>query len=200
VPRRNRVDPFGGIVAVSDKGDLMGNRGCLHDDGGEIVRRWKSRIWISCITDYPGAARRPLAAPEQYTVLFFRDEATALAAGHRPCAQCRRAAYNDFLRAWCAAHGGEARATVVDARLHPERTGDAAHVYAGAPLPNGAMIGTAEGEAWLAWEGRWRRWSFAGYDEARREPSAAANRLLTPPSIVAALRAGYRPQVHETAR
>lgn len=189
MPRRNRVDPFGAIRASPERGVLMGNRGILHDDGGEVVRSHVGKAWISCDLSVPGP-KRPLASPGSYTVLFFLDEATALAAGHRPCFSCRRAAAQAFRN--LVAPG--ATAAALDALLHAERRGSSAPEMS-ADLPTGTMVGH-EGEAWLRVIDGWRRWTIAGY--VAGEPPAAAV-VLTPPSIVAALRAGYQPLLHPSA-
>src|SRR3954453_18158595 len=133
MPRQNRVTPFGEIVAVPERGSLMGNRGILHDAAARddpdarIRRRWAGRAWISCLLEFRGR-RDPVMAPGHYTRLFFLDEPTALAAGHRPCAYCRRAAYNAFRDAWAAGNpqhglGPTPRATEIDRVLHAERLG-----------------------------------------------------------------------------
>ncbi|HEX3550596.1 MAG TPA: hypothetical protein VHT53_09475, partial [Candidatus Elarobacter sp.] len=125
MPLRNRVTPFGDIVALPGRGLLMGNRGVLHDDGGTIVRASAVRRWIACRTEFRGR-RRTLLQPRRWTELFFLDEATALAAGHRPCAECQRGRYREFQAAWAAANptlaGGAAPgADRMDAVLHAER-------------------------------------------------------------------------------
>jgi hypothetical protein len=124
MPLQNRVLPDGEIVAASARGLLMGNRGCLHGQGRELgVTRWRSKLWIACVLDWRGRRRDPMT-PGRWTALFFLDEATALAAGHRPCGYCRRADYTDFAEAWRLAAGLAARpsATDMNARLHAERT------------------------------------------------------------------------------
>lgn len=121
-PLQNRVTPFGDIVATSERGLLMGNRGCLHDDHGTIVRQSRTQRWISCEPTWPGT-RRQLRAPGRYTELFFLDEPTALATGHRPCCQCRRAAFVALATAWARASGKVrlSGAAEIDAVLDAER-------------------------------------------------------------------------------
>src|SRR5271166_5030993 len=114
MPLRNRVTPFGEIVALSGRGSLTGNRGILHNDARRVVRQWQVRRWIACILDVPGRRRIPMS-PHTWTELFFLDEAAALAAGHRPCAECRRFDYNRFRFLWVACRGGPARADDIDA-------------------------------------------------------------------------------------
>src|SRR5919204_6549006 len=106
MPRQNRVTPFGEIVATPERGTLMGNRGVLHDGEGRIRRPWQLRRWLVCVLDLKGRKRRVMT-PGRYTELFFLDEATALAAGHRPCAECRRARFLAFCSAWGTANPGD---------------------------------------------------------------------------------------------
>ncbi|MBA2935615.1 hypothetical protein HZF05_16135 [Sphingomonas sp. CGMCC 1.13654] len=195
MPLRNRVDPFGHIHAVPEHGELMGNRGCLHGDARNLLREHGSyKAWISCNL-VRGDRRQTLMAPGLYTQLFFRDEATAMAAGHRPCFECRRTHAKAFVAAWGDAHGvTDPRVPQVDAILHAERLGPRP-AYDGRKLPDGAMIGTADEErSWLAWRGTFRPWSFAGYGPA--ETPSGDLVLLTPPSMAATIEAGYKPAVH----
>src|SRR5215510_7691912 len=125
MPRQNRVTPFGEIVAVPEKGTFMGNRGVLHDAEGHIKRAWQVKRWLVCVLAFRGR-KRSVMTPGHYTELFFLDEATALAAGHRPCAECRHGRFLDFCNAWKVVHpgaGGSRRPTVteIDNRLHAER-------------------------------------------------------------------------------
>jgi hypothetical protein len=127
MPRRNRVTPLGEIVAVSERGTMMGNRGILHDAEGLIRRPWAVKRWLICVLEFRGR-HRMVMAPNRYTELFFLDEATALAAGHRPCFECRRDRYLAFRDAWAAGDpemvGREPiRADDIDNRLHAERVG-----------------------------------------------------------------------------
>ena len=197
MPLQNRVTPFGEIVAVPDRGSLMGNRGgCLHDGARRLGRaRWRSAAWIACLLDFKGRRRTPMT-PGLYTELFFLDEATALAAGHRPCAECRRPAFEAFRRAWAAASGtAPPRAPEMDRVLHAERLdgqgGKRRHEAVLEELPDGAMV-ERDGAAWLVEGGRLLRWTPAGYAEAVPHAPGPAL-LLTPPATVAVLREGYRP-------
>lgn len=204
MPLQNRVTPFGQLEAVMARGEWLGNRGILHDDARKVVAAWRSKAWITCRLRYPGVRRR-VFSPHTWSELFFLDEATAFAAGHRPCAYCRRERYNEFKRAWCAAnHGGRnLPATAIDARLHAERVapGGGKRVWYArlGDLPPGTFI-VLEGHACLLWRDRIFAWSHAGYT-LRRPRVAAATRVgvLTPRSIVATFRAGVRPQVHLSA-
>src|SRR5690348_11759441 len=128
MPYQNRVDPFGQIIATSARGTLMGNRGCLHDHQDHPLRQYQGRRWIICVLDFKGRTRQPMP-PGHYTSLFFLDEATALAAGHRPCAECQRARFTDFRAHWAAANpelaGGATPAVdTIDTALHHERISD----------------------------------------------------------------------------
>ena len=191
MPLQNRVTPFGEIVADPARGTMFGNRGgCLHDEAKRLRRRrWASRAWICCVLQFKGR-RRALMQPNRYTELFFLDEATAFAAGHRPCFECRRADALRFRDAF-----GAGRAAEMDAPLHAERLGNRPEVGL-AGLPDGAMV-ARDGAAWLVWRGALRRWSFAGYGEAH--PLEGRATLLTPPSAVAAFRRGYQPSAHASA-
>ena len=212
MPRQNRVTPFGELVAVSERGTLMGNRGILHDAEGRIRRRWATRAWITCLLQLKGR-RRTVMTPRSYTELFFLDEATALAAGHRPCAECRRADFLRFRGAWLAGNavlGLSPRAPIaeLDRVLHAERldgTGRAGRKRTWqaplAELPDGALIVRADEPdvPRLVWRGGLLTWSFAGYGPPARALPDEGVAMLTPPSTVAAIRAGYLPAVHPSA-
>lgn len=188
---QNRVSPFGTFHAVPDRGAWMGNRGILH--GGARLRPYAHKAWITCALSFKGR-KRALMQPGSYTELFFLDEATSYAAGHRPCAECRRADYRAFTAHWAGAHGA-AKAAEIDACLHGQRL-PKDRIRAGAnSLPDGTMV-AHEGQAVLIWRGLWD-WSFAGYTP--RAAITAEVTLLTPPAIVALYRAGLTPQVHPSA-
>ncbi len=127
MPRQNRVTPFGAVIATPERGTFFGNRGVLHDAEGKLCWSWQVKRWLVCVPEFRGR-RRPLADPGRYTALFFLDEATALAAGHRPCFECRRPRFHAFRRAWvqgnpAVAQGREPTAEAIDDRLHAERLG-----------------------------------------------------------------------------
>jgi len=193
--RQNRVDPFGGLLAVPERGAWMGNRGCLHDDEGQIRRGWQGRRWIACVTDFRGR-QRALMQPGRYTELFFADEATAYAAGHRPCAECRRADWLRFAGLWAEVFG-PAGADAIDRALHAARLdGRARRLVPVAPeaVPVGAMV--VEGTAvLLRAPGGWRRWSFAGYASAKAPAGPA--RLLTPGPLARLMAAGLPVQIRD---
>jgi hypothetical protein len=205
VPRQNRVTPFGGIVATTERGTLMGNRGLLHDGGGRITRPWRERRWIICLLRFKGR-KRQVMSPGHYTELFFLDEAMALAAGHRLCAECRRERFVAFRDAWLRGNEGASPLTApdIDRRLHAERLGPGGtkRTYqAGLDgLPGGVFVRLPGGErAWLLWNGLLLAWSAGGYRERVRRPRGVEVAVLTPPSTVAAVRAGFAPAVHASA-
>ncbi len=209
MPRRNRVTPFGEIIATQERGTFMGNRGVLHDPEGRIRRTWQLKRWIVCVLAFRGRKRQVMTAG-RYTELFFLDEATALAAGHRPCAECRYARFIAFCNAWKTAHpadGTSARPTAeeIDRRLHAERLAPdrskRSFVAALDDLPDGVFVTVAAlGEqAYLVRGDYLLAWSPGGYGERRRRPKDEEGKVLTPQSTVATIRAGYVPEVHRSA-
>ena len=206
MPRRNRVTPLGEIVADPARGLAFGNRGCLHDDHGAIRRSHAGRLWITCRLRFKDR-RRALVQPGRYTELFFLDEATALAAGHRPCAECRREDYTRFVEAWPGELPSGARAPAINDRLHAERlTGQGAQRHHDAPLdelPDGAFV-LRDDAAWLVLGDALRRWTPAGYADAVARPARTRAVVVTPPSLVAVLARGWRPEavplVHPSAQ
>lgn len=194
---QNRVTPFGEIIATPARGLFTGNRGILHAPEGRRLtdRRWTSRAWLVCRCDYQGR-RREVMAGRKWTELFFLDEATALAAGHRPCFFCRRGDAERFRDRWS---GGErVSAGEMDSVLHAERLRGREkrlHPLPSGDLPQGVVV--AAGDAAFLWAGRWLRWSPDGYAGAA---APEFDGMLTPPSTCAALRAGYRPVLHPTAK
>jgi hypothetical protein len=198
MPLQNRVSPFGDLIATPARGLVYGNRGCLHDDEGRIRRRYAVKRWIACRLRFRGWHRSPLLQPGRFTELFFLDEATAFAAGHRPCALCRREDYVRFSRIWRELHPGEVGADAIDARLHVERVdpasrGQRRHRLPPDPLPDSAFVAIGDA-AYLVLDGALRRWTPAGYVEA---DAATTDRLelITPPSLVDVLRRGWDPVV-----
>ncbi len=199
MPLQNRVTPLGDLVAEPGRGLVYGNRGCLHDDRGMIRRRYAGRRWIACRLRFRGWLREPLLQPGRFTELFFLDEATAFAAGHRPCALCRREDYVRFGEIWRSLHPGEVGADAIDARLHGERVepqtrGRRLHEADLADLPDGAFVLRA-GMPFLVLGSELLRWSTAGYVERDARPARIGTILITPPSLVRVLRAGWHPVV-----
>ena len=201
-PLRNRVTPTGELIATEHRGTMYGNRGVLHNDDLAVIRRYQVRRWLVCVLEFRGR-RRPIMRPRRYTELFFLDEAVALAAGHRPCAECRHPAYQWFRTAWAQALALPARpaADDIDRVLHQERRlAGGARVTYPAPLrelPDGVFI-TSDGESWLVNDGGLRRWTPAGYTDLI-DPFDGPAAVLTPRTTVAAIRAGYHPLLHPSA-
>ena len=203
--RPNRVTPLGALVADPARGLVYGNRGCLVDGRGAVTRPFAVTRWIACRLDWHGRRRRPLMAPGRYTELFFLDDATAMAAGHRACAECRRADYNRV----CEVLGE--RADAIDARLQRERwqgrgrdgsrrMGERVRV---AELPAGAFVADDDGAPWLVVDGALARWSLSGYTDRIAAPRRSGLTVITPPSLIRVLRAGWEPVVpllHPSAR
>ncbi len=202
MPLRNRVTPFSRIEAVAARGLFMGQRGCLHDERRSLVSEsWRHKAWIVCVLEFRGN-RRTVMAPRRFTELFFLDEAVALAAGHRPCGYCRRAAFTAFVRAWANASGERARAPALDAALHRERVPIIRGVRERArpdDLPDGSFVADAEGRAYLKRGTGLLAWSPEGYAHGRDCAGAGELEVLTPPSTLAVLRAGYQPVCHPSA-
>ena len=206
-PLRNRVTPFGELIATPARGTLMGNRGRLHDRDRRIRRRVvKSyRAWVTCLLEFKGR-RRVVMAPDRYTELFFLDEATALAAGHRPCGECRRADHRRFKALWLAANrdrrlGTRAPIGTIDRELHRDRLGSdgRARTYDTrlGSLPDGVFVVMPDSvEPLLYWRGRLAPWSAAGYGASWAASKEWRVRVLTPRSTTATIAAGYVPAVH----
>ena len=200
MPLQNRVTPFGEIAALPGRGDMMGNRGILHDEHRRIVRPWQVRRWIACVLEFRGRTRAVMQ-PHRYTELFFLDEAAAFAAGHRPCAECRNPDYKRFRGLWLGRFGGHANAGEMDDALHAARlAGRAKRTYRAElrKLPDGAYV-AIDGKAWLVWDAALLEWSDGGYGARRPRPARAEVEVLTPEPAVAVLAAGYRPTVHSSA-
>jgi hypothetical protein len=199
---RNRVTPLGDIVAIELRGAWTGNRGNLHQ-GTEVVRFHRSQLWITCALAYKDW-RLPQWAPGRFTVLFFHDEAVSFAAGHRPCALCRRPAYNAYRQAWAAGLGvAVPRAVEMDRQLHGERIVRGTHRRQlhrsrWPALPAGTFVLVADEPA-LVLDDAIVPWTIRGYSAARGRPAAGSAEVITPPSTVAALRAGYQPQLDPAA-
>lgn len=208
MPRRNRVTPFGAIIATPERGTLIGNRGVLHDQQ-RIVREWRLKRWILCVLEFRGR-KRSIMAPGRWTELFFLDEATGLAAGHRPCAECQRTRFSEFKDAWTKAHPSaqpsRQPAVEIDERLHADRLGPAGEKCTYTDdldnLPDGVFV-TLEHDrkrALLIHGGALLVWSPAGYRERLPRGKCAVVSVLTPRSTVAAIEAGFVPMIHSTAK
>jgi hypothetical protein len=203
MPLQNRVDPFADIFRTHARGTMMGNRGgALHNSDREIVRNWKSRRWIACVLEFKGRYRKVMSAG-RYTELFFLDEATSFAAGHRPCAECRRERYNAFRDAWRRMSKRERPpfADEMDLELHPARIDRGKKVtYEAAlrSLPNGVFV-RVEGRAHLVWRDALLLWTPEGY-AGKYRPEDFVVTVLTPKPIVGCFREGYVPQIHASSK
>lgn len=207
MPLQNRVDPFGNFIATSARGAFMGNRGgALHNDRQQLtVRRWTSNRWIICQLEFKGR-KRPLMSPGCYTELFFYDEATALAAGHRPCWECRRDDYKRFKAAWLKGNpqygfDDNVKIDEIDRILQRERVSSSGQKVTYEAnldgLPDGVVVilpGKTD-EAGLVWRGKVYSWSFTGYGTSVSMKGSEMVRVLTPLSIVNTFRAGFVPTV-----
>jgi hypothetical protein len=205
MPLQNRVLPTQEIVAEPGRGLLMGNRGTLHGPGRQLgSTRWRSKAWICCVLDWKGVQRDPMP-PGRWTALFFFDEAVALAAGHRPCAYCRRRDYLLYAGAWAAARGltERPRAAAMDAQLHHERVEPRTRRQRTTmaeldDLPDGAMI-RYDGRPALVLDSQVLVWSWEGYATPTRPRGLREVAVLTPPANLLVLKAGFAPLLHPSA-
>jgi hypothetical protein len=199
VPLQNRVTPLGELIATPERGLVYGNRGCLHDGHGRIRRHHATKRWIACRLRFKDRRRAPLMAPGRFTELFFLDEATALAAGHRPCAECRRTDYDHLKHLWVELHPGQIGADAIDAQLHrerldPETTQPRLYNALFEDLPDGAFV-LHENNAHVVLGPDLLRWSPAGYVDRAPRPAGTQATVITPPSLVALLRTERTPVV-----
>lgn len=205
--RQNRVDPWGQLNAVTAKGALLGNRGILHNDQEQIITQWRSKAWLTCQIQFM-ERKSTVFEPNSYSQLFFVDEATAFAAGHRPCAECRRERFNEFKAAWIEANreliqGENPTIADIDKVIHAERVTEEKRkrtfVAQLGSLPAGAMI-DVDGTPLLVWRGKLLPWSFDGYGKSQASlPSSTSVQVLTPASVVRVFASGFTPQVHLSA-
>jgi hypothetical protein len=206
MPLQNRVDPFGAIFRTPARGSMMGNRGgALHDDRREIVRTYKSRRWIACVLEFRDR-HRTVMSPRRYTELFFLDEAVAFAAGHRPCAECRRERFNAFKKAWPLGkerQNAPLLADEMDVELHRARMnalkGKVTYEAPINSLPNGCFVQIEQG-AWLVWDDSIFLWTPEGYSKRAGRPKDLTVTVLTPQPVVECFRQGYQPEIHPSQR
>ena len=202
-PARNRVTPLGDIEAIPLRGRWTGNRGILHENR-RIVRYHASDLWITCALEFRGR-RHEQWQPHHYTFLYFHDEAVSLAAGHRPCAECRRASYDAYRAAWAAEIGSDLpSASEINRRLHAERIFRGTHrrrihELRFQDLPDGAFVLLEAGLPAVIVGDQLTSWAHDGYGARQRRPARGLARVITPPSTLAALRAGYPAQIDESA-
>lgn len=199
---QNRVDPFGNLIKTKARGSWMGNRGLLHNDKQEILRPYKLNAWISCTLEFKGR-RRKIIAPNKYTELFFLDEATSFAAGHRPCFECRRIEADKFKFFWLKGNPGykfDKKTSIkkIDDILHKERiTGNKLKITYEEnihDIPDGSFV-LIDNKAYLFFGKKIYLWSPFGYEKGMALPKADKLTVLTPKSIVNTFRAGYLPQM-----
>jgi hypothetical protein len=203
MPLQNRVTPTGEIITTPHRGLFIGNRGIIHDPATKTLlrKRWSTPAWLTCVCEFRGR-RREVMGGRSWTELFFLDEATAFAAGHRPCFYCRREDANRFRATWEMGNGvGRQRANEIDAVLHRERLARGKKRLHPLPmplqeLPDGAMVQQGV-ESYLIAQGRALLWSPAGYSKVDGALNEAM--LLTPPSTLRAFSAGYQPVLHPSA-
>lgn len=191
MPRRNRVDPFGELHAVPERGMFTGNRGCLVDDHEQVVRHHRGHLWITCVTEFRGR-RVGLARPGCWTPVFFLDDAVALAAGHRPCGECRYATYRRYRDAVSEARGEQVRAGDLNRLLAAER----GRRWRARSVPDGTVV-LLDGPRLVLGE-RLLAFSFDGWSDAVPRPAGNLT-VLTPPTSVAAMDHGFVPVLHDTA-
>jgi hypothetical protein len=199
---QNRVDPRGNLIETTARGAWMGNRGVIHDEHQHIVRPFKLKAWLICLLEFKGRKRRVMT-PDRYTELFFLDEATAFSAGHRPCAECRRAAFNRFKSFWLEGnpeYDFNERTPIwkIDEILHKERINRSGvkivHQENWQGLPNGTFV-LHEDKPFLYANGSLFGWTPFGYEEGITPPDTKKPEVLTPKSVVNTFRAGYKPQM-----
>ena len=188
MPLRNRVTPRGDLIATPARGLFMGNRGRLHDGDRRIVRHANSNLWIVCLLDFRGR-HREVMSPHSYTELFFLDDAVALSAGHRPCAECRHAAYRDYLDAVGLDGAPELNETLRASRRAPRAVADVTD------LPDGVFVEADDGPR-LKWLGALHLWTPRGYADPL--PAVGTMQVITSDLSITALRNGFRPVVHPT--
>lgn len=202
---QNRVDPWGTLHKVPDRGNYMGNRGVLHNEKQEIIRTHKIKAWVTCLLAFKDRQRKVMT-PNRYTELFFLDEATAFSAGHRPCAECRRKRYNEFKEAWYLGNTkkvGDQKhsAPTMDKIIHEERILKKVKVtYQTAinTLPNGVII-QLDSMAYLLWNKHLYKWSFSGYSKTNISlDSSLEVVVLTPKSYVNCFKTGFVPHIHKS--
>ena len=205
MPHQNRVDPFGNLFATPERGALMGNRGCLHDDAGLIRKAFARKAWVTCRLSWK-SIHREVFTLGKYSELFFLDEATAFAAGHRPCNDCRSKEFSAFKMPWQVTQASSqfVNAEVMDNQIHAERInaskGKRTFAAQLGDLPDGVMVVlTQSPQSRLLWRGKLWKWSFGEYDAPLEVERGLAVNVPTPASVCAVLAKGYAITVHPSA-
>jgi hypothetical protein len=198
---QNRVDPFGNFIVTRARGSWMGNRGVIHKDK-QITSAFRHKAWITCVLEFKGR-KRTVMTPGRWTELFFMDEATAFAAGHRPCFECRRSDALRFKSCWIKgnpqyAFTMETSINQIDEVIHRERIDrgkkKVMHQRAPADVPEGTFV-LMNNDPHMVSKGKLHRWTPLGYEESVAMPDVSTFTVLTPHSIVNAFCAGYVPQI-----
>lgn len=206
MPLQNRIDPWGNLSAINARGEFLGNRGILHDKEKNIVRPWKHKKWVTCELSFKGIRRELFG--NGYSELFFLDEVTALTAGHKPCAHCRRSRYKEFKYFWCLATSLPESSSVssekIDSQLHLERVSSTRTKVLFrknfGEVPDGTIIALGE-EAYLVWGGSLHKWSHHGYvSTLPLPPKNESVQVITPKTIVQMYQVGFKPLVHTSMR
>ena len=206
MPLQNRVNPFSTLISTPERGAWTGNRGVIHNERKEIIRNHAVKYWITCVLNYKDA-QRSVMSPNRWTELFFLDEATAFAAGHRPCGFCRHTDFKRFKDLWLKANGEQHGLTtktkmdIIDAIIHQERLdkNGSQKTFKSTlnALPDGTFITLDEvDKAYLWFEQNLYEWSFSGYTKVSQFDKNQEVTVLTPLSYVAVFKAGYVPEVH----
>jgi hypothetical protein len=209
MPLQNRVSPFSSIIATPERGVWTGNRGVIHNNEKQIIKNHAVKYWITCVLEYKGK-RRELMKPNRWTELFFLDEATAFAAGHRPCGFCRHSDYKRFKQLWLQANSktydlnGNTSIQIIDALIHKERLtkNNTQKTFTALlhTLPDGVFIKLVNKQDAFLWrQEQLYQWSFGGYKKSTAVDASQTVEVLTPASYVEVLRLGYEPQVHVSA-
>jgi hypothetical protein len=203
MPLQNRVDPWGNIIATTARGTLLGNRGILHNRKKKIVKAYQHQSWVTCRLKFKHRKRK-LMSPNNYTELFFLDEATAFAAGHRPCCECRRERYLEFKDYWVRANlnkqANEVNVSVINRLMHKDRMNKGVKTIHRAnikELPNGTIF-SHKNFAYLIFKTKKYLWSFEGYSCVKSVDMPEEVDVLTPKSIVNVLRLGFKPEIHKS--
>ncbi len=203
MPLQNRVDPWGNIFTTSSRGTFLGNRGILHNGKKQIIKPYQHQSWVTCQLKYKDRKRK-LMSPHNYTELFFLDEATAFAAGHRPCCQCRRERYIEFKYFWVKANlkkpVDDVRISEINTIMHKDRINKRVkNTYKSKlkELPDGAFFSN-NGSAYMKYKNKIYLWSFEGYCHQNNINLPDEIDVLTPKSIVNAFELGFKPGIHQS--